>query len=140
MAFLFKVPLELGPTEHYDVKKKKKNQKGHYNENAAHASTTVYVGNEWRTTPITFGAIEDSTCHHIETTFEWKRLRHAKARFKTLHASYIRHTDTRLGITAEWYSLAWAVEHTEPYSNCRRTSDGQKHTSYLSHSYQDKPT
>lgn len=46
MAFLFKVPLELGPTEHYDVKKKKKNQKGHYNENAAHASTTVYIGNE----------------------------------------------------------------------------------------------
>lgn len=45
MAFLFKVPLELGPTEHYDVKKKK-NQKGHYNENAAHASTTVYIGNE----------------------------------------------------------------------------------------------
>lgn len=48
MAFLFKVPLELRPTEHYDVKKKKKktNQKGHYNGNAAHASTTVYIGNE----------------------------------------------------------------------------------------------
>lgn len=46
MAFLFKVPLELGPTEHYVKKKKKKKQKGHYNENAAHASTTVHIGNE----------------------------------------------------------------------------------------------
>lgn len=70
---------------------------------------TVYIGNEWRVTPIIRGAVKDNTQHHSETTFEWKHLRPTKLCLKPLHARYICYKDTRLGVTTERYSLGCTV-------------------------------
>lgn len=40
----------------------------------------------------------------------WEKVFTARqSAFKTQHARYIHYIDTRLGVTAEWYSLDWAV-------------------------------